>query len=256
MKDFPFFKLVPKSNNHKTGPMAVSTSHMGTCPEACAFRGRGCYADYGPIKMVWQACGRNTDNVRGDWQNFLYDLSKLPARTIFRHNQAGDLVGKDNSINFAAVLRLALVCASAKLKAYTYTHYPVVSTGTSADLRVINDNRKTIEEMNRTGITVNISANSPAHADMIVDSGIDAPVCVNLPSEVLKRAVKMGIKTLKTPKGRTIVICPAMLKEDMTCTKCMGCMSPTRRTIIGFPAHGTGCKRADAVIAEWEEKCK
>jgi hypothetical protein len=40
-----------------------------------------------------------------------------------------------------------------------------------------------------------------------------------------------------------VVICPATYpKEEITCASCKLCAIPTRKSIIGFPAHGTGKK--------------
>lgn len=256
MKDFPFFKLVPKSDNVKTGKMAVSTSWRGSCPKCCAFRGNGCYAEHGPIKMVWDACGRSSNDLDADWQAFMEQIRALPAGTVFRHNQAGDLIGdmilngKSNRIHWPTALRLAEECAIAKVRGYTYTHYPVIHQDGSFENVAVN--RLVVQEMNRMGFVVNISANSPAHADAILDSGLNVPVCCNLPGDVMKS----GKPTIRSPGGRTIVICPAMRKKEMTCRKCMACMSATRKPIIGFPAHGTCRKRAEAVIAKWDERCK
>ncbi len=40
---------------------------------------------------------------------------------------------------------------------------------------------------------------------------------------------------------------PSPYMDDMTCEKCGACAVASRRSIIGFPAHGSGAKRADLI---------
>jgi hypothetical protein len=41
-----------------------------------------------------------------------------------------------------------------------------------------------------------------------------------------------------TPKGRTVVVCPATIRDDISCASCQLCQRQ-RSVIVGFPAHGT-----------------
>jgi len=41
-------------------------------------------------------------------------------------------------------------------------------------------------------------------------------------------------------------VCPAQTREDVTCASCGLCAIPDRRVIIGFRAHGTRARVADA----------
>ncbi len=82
--------------------------------------------------------------------------------------------------------------------------------------------------MNRDGFRINLSGNSLEHADELADLHI-APVTVILPPGTTGNT--------KTPKGRTVVVCPINTTEGITCATCQLC-SRMRSTIIGFPATG------------------
>ena len=99
-------------------------------------------------------------------------------------------------------------------------------------------NRAAIAQANQK-FTVNLSGNSPAHADQLAELGIAPVVCV-LPANATGK--------LKTPAGRPIIICPAQTSDSTTCATCGLCaVRDPRRPIVGFIAHGSGAKRADAV---------
>ena len=228
----PLYHLTEKSSNQKTGPMAVSTSSGSTCPDACPLKAKGCYAKSGPLALHWK---RITDGLRGvPWAYFLQQVKKLAPRTLMRHNQAGDLPGTGDAID---VEKLAeLVDATKHIKAFTYTHKPVLS-GPYAE-----ENKKAIKHANDNGFTINLSANSVGHADTLFDLNI-GPVVTLLPKDWTMR-----IPTCQTPKGRRIIICPATYKDDVSCATCRMCMDRDRQAIIGFPAHGTGAKVAEEVF--------
>jgi hypothetical protein len=76
-------------------------------------------------------------------------------------------------------------------------------------------------------------------ADELAALGI-APVACVLPTGTTK--------TLKTPAGRHVSICPATVRDDVTCASCGICAVPGHKAIIGFPAHGTGAKKAHKVF--------
>lgn len=213
--------LTIKSSNKKTGPIPVSTSPENTCPISCVLKDAGCYAKYGPLSLVWKKA------TKLSYTEFLTKLKELPKGTFWRHNQCGDLQGKNNKINIAKLN--TLVEANKGKIGYTYTHYPLHTKLEKAAIR--NANKK--------GFTINLSANNIRHADKLVKLKI-APVAVVVNSEVLKN--------FKTPEGNTVIICPAITKENMTCDKCRMCAKPDRKSIIGFPSHGSGKKKANNII--------
>jgi hypothetical protein len=229
--------LTPKSSNAKTGPIPVSTSSAATCPKVCPFNSTnegGCYAASGPLALHWAAVTRGDRGM--SWGAFTQAIAGLPADTLWRHNQAGDLPGNGYAID--AVALAALVAANHGKRGFTYTHYV---TEPSDDTDIPAANAAAVAAANRAGFTVNLSGNDLAHADRLADLAI-APVVVVLPSDVDGKATP----TVRTPAGRTVVVCPATYRDDVSCATCQLCQRQ-RSTVVGFPAHGTGKKRADRV---------
>ena len=91
---------------------------------------------------------------------------------------------------------------------------------------------------NEGGFTVNLSANSPAHADHLAALAI-GPVVAVVPSGFPDRGV--------TPAGRKVVVCPAQRVAGMTCDKCRLCSLANRPFIIGFRPHGASKRAVDAI---------
>lgn len=232
----PAVLLTLKSRNAKTGPIPVSTTDRTSCPSTCPFQGAGCYADNGPLGGLWSAVtnagplgrAKNGPNYIQtlDWAGYCNGIAALPAGTLHRANQAGDLPHVGGRI-YAPMLA-ALVTANAGKRGFTYTHH-VPATG---------DNAALIEAANASGFTVNLSANSPAHADQLAALGI-GPVTVVLGADHSANSV--------TPAGRKIVVCPATQRDDVSCATC-GLCARLRDVIVGFPAHGAR-KRAASAIA-------
>lgn len=217
-------QLTIESRNRKVGKIPVSTSSADTCPDDCPFKGNGCYAYGYPLKGHWD---KVTDRQRGDtFQVFLGKIAALPKGQLWRHNQAGDLPGSNGKLDADACVDLCL--ANAGKRGWTYTHYNVLD----------NDyNSNVVKHMVMNGFVVNLSGNSLDHADKLADLGI-APVTTVLPSDQMTNTV--------TPAGRKVVVCPAVTKDDVSCEDCQLC-ARLRDVIVGFPAHGNGKKKADAV---------
>ncbi len=219
--------LVLKSNNKKVGRIPVSTTTASTCPDVCPFNHAnegGCYANAGPLAMHWK---KVTDGNRGDsWEVFVGKIANLKADTLWRHNQAGDLAGDGKRLDAKANFQLSE--ANKGKRGWTYTHYDVINDKHNANV---------VEQMVSDGFVVNLSGNNLAHADDLFDAGI-APVTTVLPSTQMTNTT--------TPKGRKVVVCPAVVKDDVSCETC-GLCARIRDAIVGFPAHGNGKKKADAV---------
>ena len=221
------FHITPKSKNAKVGKMAVTTTTATTCPTSCPFKGNGCYADSGPLKLHWD---KVTEGERGDdWSTFIDKIKELPAGSKWRHNQAGDLPGDTKDLDSTKCVELAK--ANEGKRGFTYTHYDVLDNF---------QNAITVNMMNHLGFTVNVSANNLEHADQLCDLDI-APVATVLPIEQTTNTV--------TPKGRKVVVCPATYKDDVSCASCMLCEKWDRNVVVGFPAHGTSKKKAAAIAA-------
>ena len=227
------YLIALKSGNPITGPIMVTTSPRMTCPSACPFRkgGKGdlaglCYAEHGALGgFVWTLLDRTPagktimNNIRVfDFVELLSIIRSLPPDAMWRHNVAGDLPTNNRSTIDRAALE-HIVDANRGRRGFTFTHYDVLDN---------LSNRQAIKEANENGFTINLSGNSPEHADALMDLRI-APVTTILPENVRTNQ--------KTPKGRTIVICPTFTHEGVTCASC-GLCARQRSTIMGFPAIG------------------
>lgn len=221
--------LTIKSSNKKTGPIPVSTTSALSCPDSCPLKKNGCYADGGPLALHWRAV---TEGERGmQWGEFCDAIDALPAGQLWRHNQAGDLPGLNESINPDA-LRM-LTRANTGKRGFTYTHKPLTA-----------ENEALIREANKAGFTVNLSANSLAHADELADAGA-GPVVTILPANA-------GAKNF-TPAGRLVITCPAQTRDDVSCADCQLCARSDRPTIVGFLAHGSGAKKAEKITLNFQK---
>lgn len=207
MFNYSFTKV---SGNTKTGPIPVTMSEMKTCPDACAFKSNGCYAESGMVRMNWQ----RLTNTGLSFDQLLDKITALPKGTFWRHNVAGDLPNVNGEI-VGGILGL-LVQANKGKQGFTYTH---------CDPK-IGINSFLITRCNDNGFTVNLSANSIQHADELADMNIAPVVCV-LPEN--------SPKISYTPKGRAIVVCPAVTVENMDCNQCRLCANVDRKSIVGFP---------------------
>lgn len=234
-------QLTLKSRNAKVGAMPVSTTSNVTCPDACPLKSAGCYADAGPLGMLWRSVsqaepggiakvGRNELRTL-DWQGFTSAIAALPADTLWRHNQAGDLPGKGDAIDTRAMS--ALVDANAGKRGFTYTHKPLTGEHGAS-------NAKAIRAANDAGFTVNLSANNLREADALAASNA-GPVVVVLPADV------SGNVKIETPEGRRVTVCPATYRDDVACINCGLCQRQERKAIVGFPAHGASKRKASAI---------
>ena len=213
-----YFYLNMKSGNQKTGIMPVSTSSKDTCPSTCPLREKGCYAKSGPLAFHW---AKVTSGERGtDWKGFLSKVREIPEGSLWRFNQAGDLVGKNDRINSVALRSLTL--ANKGKRGYSYTHYPLTS-----------ENVKSLRNANDNGFTVNVSTNRIQEVDKAMETGL--PVVTVLPVGTTGR-----VHT--TEGGNKVLVCPATLGREITCRECGLCQKRDRSFAIGFIAHGIGKK--------------
>jgi hypothetical protein len=219
------YHLTPTSRNVKTGPIPVTTTSSDTCPASCPLKGNGCYAESGPMALHW---GQVSKGLRGGTlAELCSQLRRLPKRQLWRWAQAGDLPGDTVLLDAAGVEQL--VVANDGRSGFGYTHYDCS----------IPHNAAIIKAANQEGFTINLSADSLADADALADLQV-GPVVTVLPAN--------ATKPLRTPAGRLVAVCPAAVRDDVTCASCGICAVAHRKAIIGFPAHGSGAKKAQAVF--------
>ena len=216
--------LTLKSANVKTGPIPVSITGADSCPDSCPFSGGGCYAKGGPLAIHWRKVSMGERGL--PWGDFLTAINGLKTGQLWRHNAAGDLLGAGETVDPVALGEL--VAANQGKRGFTYTH----KTNQA-------DNFKWIRAANNWGFTVNLSANDLHHADSLVDQNA-GPVVTVLPID--------GPTKQTTPKGRTVITCPATYRENVNCETCKLCAVSDRQTIIGFPAHGNARAKVQKVF--------
>lgn len=202
--------FVLRSGNRKLGRIPVSMTDRASCPTTCVLRERGCYAEFHLQRAHWEQVAR----TGMPWSAFCREIAALPEGTLWRHNEAGDLPGKGDVLDRAALDEL--VTANRGRRGFTFTHkLGLVSLWA-------------IARANEQGFTINLSADSLEDADDLADLEV-APVVAVVPSDAPER--------LRTPAGRRVVVCPAQTR-GITCAECQLCAKPQRKAIVGFRAHG------------------
>ena len=219
------FHLTRMSGNSKLGGLPATTTSASTCPDRCSFKHRGCFADTGPLSIHWRAV---SEGRRGtDLDTFCAEIRKLPKHQLYRLNQAGDLPGDGFKIDQVALQKI--VSANRGRHGFSYTHYDVYDP----------DNAKAIQSAIEQGLVINLSAETLDEVDRYIALGI-APVVVTLPPG--------QVKSVATPGGNTVTVCPASLNDDVACATCAACSVPDRRGAIGFPAHGRAKAKVEKVF--------
>lgn len=219
------------SANVKTGPIPVTMTDKATCPNACPLKQNGCYAESGHVNVHWNRLGKpykDSQSYGLAWWELCHKIKTLPKGQLFRHNVAGDLPSID-AANIDSHALAMLVNASMGKQGFTYTHYNPL----------IGINQSLIKAANNAGFTVNLSANTLEHADELKALDIGPVVCI-LPIN--------ADKVTQTPAGNTVVVCPAVQSENVTCATCAICAKPDRQVIIGFPVHGISKRKAESVF--------
>jgi hypothetical protein len=251
-KDLPWYfhmGLKPSSNS-KTGKIFVTTSDERTCPDSCplkfildvdgkiVFDKAGnpvegpCYAKSGfHLKMHWAKVSNGERG--GDFASLLDRVKALAPNELWRHNQAGDLPGENEKIDYAKLTLLIL--ANGDSKGFTYTHKK----------KAVRTKRglKALQTANSKGFTINISADNDAEVDEFRALGLPVTVVIAEDS-----------KGYTTAGGNKIKVCPAQLSDRklpngefvVTCKSCGLCNLADRPHVVGFRTHGT--KKAAAMV--------
>jgi len=209
---------VPKTGNAKLGPIPVSITERASCPPACSWKGRGCYAEFGKLGHHWKRAA--ADGI--SWADFCGRVAALPEGTLWRHNEAGDLPGRGEAIDGRKFARL--LDANEGRQGFTFTHRRVIGSDD-----VARRNREWVARANARGFVVNLSADSIGEADRLAELAI-GPVAVVLPEDAPDKGTV-------TPTGRRVVVCLAQT-QGITCLDCKLCAHPERVGIVGFRAHG------------------
>src|ERR1700756_4917185 len=177
-------QFVKVSQNAKIGPIPASIVERASCWPGCALYENGCYAETGALGMHWDRVSRGL--AGGAWSEFCAKVSALRPGRLWRYAQAGDLPGYGAEID--GKLLEELVAANTAKKVIAFTHKPVLG-----DDPVAVENRRLIAAAVQGGVTINLSADNPAHADRLAELGI-APVVTVLGRNYARRAVRHRFK--------------------------------------------------------------
>lgn len=202
------------AGNSKTGAMLLVRSPRSTCPESCGLKGNGCYAENFPLALHWL----KQDTVGVDFATVLYAVRTLPKKALWRLFEAGDFEpSSENPELISSQQVISLLAANNGKRGFGYTHYPVLP------------NLETLQLMNASGLTINVSADSFEQAEVYFSLGLPTVVVVaeNFPKDIVVDGVR-------------VVVCPNQSTPSKpTCLQCQMCQKPDRDYVIGFRAHGT-----------------
>ena len=219
MKESTLIHFIRQSTNRKTGPIPTTYSERKTCPPSCGlYRSGGCYAEDYYTSLNW-----NKVPQRGvDIDTLAQYIESIPMGGLWRHNIAGDLPGDGERIDTLALGKI--VAANQGKRGFTYTHKKSKSA------------IRAVQWANKHGFTINLSADNVSEADQLAAHGVPIVVVVPMDSPA----------AFNTPGGNPVRICPAQLHDDVTCASCGVCQIRDRKHIVGFLAHGTRARKADA----------
>lgn len=213
------YHFVKVSANSKTGPIPVTYSERDTCPPSCPHYRADCYAEDYYTRMIWDKVTQRG----GDLAALCQAVAALPPGQLWRHNVAGDLPGQGETVDAAALGELVL--ANMGRRGFTYTHKKSEEGIYWASMATA------------WGFTVNLSADDAGDADALAELAA-GPVVAIVPMDTPEKSY--------TPAGRTIIVCPAQTRDGVTCATCGLCARADRGVIIGFRAHGSRARVADA----------
>lgn len=213
------YHFVKQSANSKTGQIPVTYSQRETCPPSCPHYRSDCYAEDFYTRMSWDKVAERG----GTLDALCASIAALPAGQLWRHNVAGDLPGEGETVD--AVALGEIVRANIGKRGFTYTH------------KKSADGLYWASQATQWGFTVNLSADDAGDADTLAEADA-GPVCCIVPMDTPEKSY--------TPAGRTIIVCPAQTRDEVTCASCGLCARADRGVIIGFRAHGTRARVADA----------
>ena len=212
--------LSRSSQNRKTGPIPVTITTGNTCPKkSCPWWNDGCYAENGYTMIHWGRLHKKSEEFGLRWKEFCVEVRRFPEGQLWRHNEGGDLPGEGEDLDTLALEML--VRANKGRRGFTYTHKPLLD----------RDDQRAVFFANQEGFTINRSADNMQQADLFLDEGI-APVVLVLPHTTMTN------RPLYTPRGRKVVLCPALVRNDVQCITCKLCALPKRKSVIAFLTHG------------------
>lgn len=213
-------RLIQISDNKKTGAIPTTYNSRSTCPQSCPHYDTSCYAHAGfYTRLAWDRVDTNGANVDA----LCEQIKRFPKRQLWRYGVAGDLPGAGELVHDDELEKI--VDANRGRRGFTFSHKKQPQAIAA------------IKRANAGGFSVNISADNLSEADDLARHNV--PLVVLLPID--------SPKTLKTPGGLSVRVCPAQVHDDVTCSTCGVCQVRDRKHVVGFLAHGARKKHADKI---------
>lgn len=220
--------VVMNSKNAKVGNIAATYLPVNqTCPESCALKNNGCYAQDGNVGIH----NNRLDRLMAAKKLSAYDIVRMEAREITRCGKSADgkalrlHVSGDARTNASAKL-LGIAAESWDGKVYSYTHaWREVERASWGRVSILAS-------------CENLEQVSQAHA-----RGYAASLVVANHPDDGKAFTIDGIKQIP---------CPAQTRDDVNCESCKLCMDDQKlldmKACITFAAHGASRKKALKVL--------
>lgn len=217
--------LITDTNNRKIGNIACTYLPIDkTCPDSCALKDNGCYAQVGYVGFHMRRLEKKTENMKA------YDIIRKEAREIASHgpNASGKALRLHISGDAKTEKTANLLRDAAKKwdgKVYTYTHaWRDVPRSAWGDISVL----ASVENLRQAGEAM--------------DKGYVPAVTVAIHPEDGKAYYENGVK---------VIPCPQQTK-GVTCENCKLCMNDSmlfaQGAVIAFAVHGVRKKRMLTVI--------
>ena len=226
---FYSFKRAGTHTNRKLGYMGVCGAPQSNCPDTCALKGHGCYAENGYMGWHWldQSAGIKKESCT--WDELLNNCRHVPRQEPLRIWDKGDFpMLPDGTIDIQKLLRMKNAVRGKK--AFAYTHHTKLFPAFNAAVSLSRED----------GFTINLSIdNDEKRLDEVMAHGLPAVIAV---------ASTETRRQWLTAAGNRVRICPNHLHKEVKCDKCMLCHTRPADLAIAFPAHGTKRKAADAAL--------
>ena len=217
--------LLTDSKNRKIGNIACTYLPIKkTCPDSCALKDNGCYAQVGYVGLHMRRLENKTEDMKA------YDIIRKEAREIAAHGPSADgkplrlhISGDAKTEKTANLLREAAKKWNGKV--FTYTHaWRTVPRDAWGNISVL----ASVENLNQ--------------AKEAIDNGYTPAITVETHPKDGKAYSKDGVK---------VIPCPQQTK-GITCDNCKLCMNDSmiyrQNAVIAFAAHGIRKKRMLTVI--------
>lgn len=225
---------VARTGNAKLGDAAVTLVARQSCPDTCAFKEKGCYAEHDNNRVFWDrlTAGAVDASPLALARAEAAAIDGLPGDRDLRLHVAGDSATVEGTELIAAACARYAERGRAKglsVVAWGYTHaWRVVPRAAWGPVSILAS-CETAEDV--------LDARARGYAAALVVPAFDAE----------------SAYPLVGGDGAKVLPCPQQTR-DRTCTECRLCFAPDRllraNLAIGFSLHGGGSNKARAALAK------